>query len=252
MKSSSPLRWTLCGLLAITGIVHADPQADAILAQARQASGGKAWDTLNSLEMEASAQSSAMGQFAYRIKVSLTTAPREIAQIEMGPLHVSWAWDGQQGWNTDPAGSVQMLQQPAEIKERRTAVFGDAYGYFFTDRIPSERRYLGKRTIQHTAYDVVSVTPAGGAAIELLVNERTHLIEGQIGTIGEPIQRQRFSDFRTVNGMLVPFQIESLNAANDTPLDRTTVKAYRPNVAVSDADFAAPTQPARTADQGTK
>lgn len=255
-KVSLTVLTTLCAVLVAAGVAHAatsaklepaaaQAKADALLAQARAVSGGKAWDALQSLAMTADAQSSAMGKFSYSTKVQLGAAPQEIARITIGKYQFAWGWDGQQAWDQDPTGAVTVLQQANAIAERRNAVFGDSYGYLMPSRVQFARQYLGQRTVVDTAghstvYDVVSVTPEGGAAIELLLNTQTHRVEGQIGTVGDPVQRQQFSDFRSVDGLQLPFVMESFEAATGKPLDRTRVQGYQLNIPVTAADFAKP------------
>lgn len=252
-KVSSKAVTALCAGLVVAGVAHAaasaklDPaaaqaKADVLLAQAREVSGGKAWDALQRLAMTADAQSSAMGSFSYNTKVLLGAAPAEVASITVGKYQFAWGWDGQQGWNQDPAGAVEMLQKPNDIAERRSVVFGDSYGYLMASRVKFARQYLGQRTIagDSTLYDVVSVTPEGGTTIELLLNAQTHRVEGQVGTVGDPVQRQRFSEFRTVDGLQLPFVIESFAAATGKPLDRTSVKSYQTNLTIHATEMAAP------------
>jgi hypothetical protein len=250
MQTSNKARavlWILSGVLAGGSVALADAKADAVLASARKASGGAAWDALTSLGVEAEADSNAMGKFNYRIKVAIATSPREVAHIQAGNMTAAWGWDGEHGWDMDPSGAVQTMQKPSDIAERRTAVYGDAYGYFFLDRIKAERSYVGRRQYEGKSFDVVRITPEGGAAIELWVNAKTHWVERQVGTSGDPVQTQTFADFRQVGGVTVPFSIRSFDKATGKQLDATMVKTVKANIDVSDSEFAAPAAKAAAA-----
>lgn len=231
-------------LAASTGVSAAQANeawAEAVMAIAKTRSGGARWDTITTIQMESVIESDGT-KGTYSLKAALAPSPRESANIQMGPTHMAYGWDGKQGWDLDPTGAVKVQTVRQEIAERRSAVYSDVIGYFRRDRLGAALHYLGKRQAGADHFDAVRISPAGGAPFELWINSKTHMIERQVAATSNPMQTQVFSDFRVVDGVTIPFAIRTVVKLDgkNTDADRSTVTAFAINVPLSDADFTPP------------
>ena len=239
---------TLAIVLAISaaGNAHAATQAAApdraaerILAAAKQASGGAAWDKIDTIVVDVTLKT-AHGEAAAGSKTDLRNG-RDLLHFTMGPMSGAMGWDGKQAWTIDPnTGAGVVERSPQEIAQRRTAAYSNAYGFYFPSRWPVSARHMGRVKQGNASFDVVAIKPEGGAPMELWFNAETHLIERQVSPQGQPPQTQYFSDHRQVGGVTIPFSTRSVITANGQEMHTSQVTSVKVNAPLGDADFAAP------------
>jgi len=119
-------------LLALSSVAGAAPDAAALLARAKAASGGDNWNTATSLsgqgEMKAAGLSGPV-----ETREDLATG-RSVARYNLGLFKGANGYDGSVSWNQDPGGEVARLDAPEAQRQARTAAWLSARAFWFPQR----------------------------------------------------------------------------------------------------------------------
>lgn len=230
------MRWA--SVLAVVALVLAfarpgaaapDPtvQADAILAQAKAATGGAAWDRLQGWHERGVVQRSD-GQVAYEAWIDLRGLSMVSSRTVDGSTVIR-GYNGKTTWVIDPAGGVRLDQSAAQLMGGRMSAYFSAYGFFFPNRFPAQRAYVGPQSSGGVIYDVVRVTPAGGQPMDLWVNRASH----RIGAMVDPDKTRPMiallTDYRPAGGILAPYTVEtSFGAPRAARIQRISAFDFNP------------------------
>ncbi|MGH8128053.1 MAG: aspartyl protease family protein [Gammaproteobacteria bacterium] len=217
----------------------ASPTAAQILAQAKAASGGEAWNAIHSMRMEATVETGGLSGKAIGLDDLLTG--RSVMHITLGPLKIAQGFDGKNGWSKAPGGTVAPDDSPAAKKRDATGAYQTAMAYWFPKRWSGKVESLGTRKDGGTTFQVLRITPHDGFPFDVWINAKTHLVARSVDSSGvEPVTTYS-SDYRTVDGVKMPFHIRESNGKKqyDTVVQVTKMTA---NVPVTAADFAKPLQ----------
>lgn len=231
------MRWT--SVLAVASLVLAlagpsfaapDPtaQADAIFAQAKAATGGAAWDRLQGWHERGEIRRQD-GQVGYEAWIDMRTLSMVSSHTADGGTVIR-GFDGRTTWVIDPAGGVRLDASPGQLAAARTGAYFSVYGFFFPNRFPAQRTYVGPQSMGGAVYDVIRVTPAGGYPLDIWIDRTNH----RVGALVDPDKAHPtitlLTDYRPAGGVLTPFTVEtSLGGPHAVRIQR-----------VSDLDFAAP------------
>jgi len=119
----------------------------------------------------------------------------------------------------------------------------DAYlarrGYLFPEQIPAEFRTLHGISSGGRRFDRVEVTPAGGRAITLWIETATHLLERAVVKLSEGDKTIRYSDYRSVQEMMLPFSITS-DYRDDLDDGTATISKYQVSTAIAETKVQRP------------
>jgi predicted aspartyl protease len=227
------------GLLAAAPAL-ADPQADALLAAAKAATGGKAWDKLATWHESGKLEITGLdGQ--YQAWIDLPGARRADA-FKLGALAQGEGWDGKSAWSTDSAGQVRVEAAGDTVSDTRQQVYGSALAYWYPERMPSERVYAGERSADGVSYDAIKVTPKGAEPLELWIERKTHRISRSVQLTGGHPRSEIYSDFRKIAGVTVPFQTRE--TTGDPKFDIVSaIATVEVNKPIPAAHFAPPPPP---------
>lgn len=234
----------LIGLSLFPGLVWAaTPTAQSVLAQSKIASGGDAWGRVHSIKLEGKANAGGLsGPFEQLENVDNGAS---MLQYTLGPAEVRSGFDGSTSWNQGPSGDVALQDS---VAGKQTAV-SDAYlaarAYWFPKRWPATMQYLGTRTDRGKVYQVFRALPKGGDAIELWIDSSTHLIGRIVELTGGGGRTQIWSGYRTVDGIKLPFRIESYEGSDVAHKSVALVDHVSINVDVPADRFAPPKQDLR-------
>jgi hypothetical protein len=75
------------------------------------------------------------------------------------------------------------------------------------DRFPAKFTSLGEKSTDGERFDVVRIEPTGSKPIDIWVDRASHLVVRFVDNTGPAPVLGRLSDFRTVDGVKVPFHI---------------------------------------------
>jgi outer membrane lipoprotein-sorting protein len=221
----------------------AGPTADQIVDKYIEASGGRAaWEKLNSR----------VSKGTITVPAENVSGPVEIDEKAPNKLRVSvtisgsvflQGFDGNVGWSEDPQNGLRE-QTGAELTEVKREA--DFYHPLDLKKLYATVAVTGMEKVgERTAY-VLQATPPGGGnpdriyfdaqtGLPLRVITRHHNFDGSVEDFQE-----NFRDYRTVDGIKIPFAIEQSDAqvAFSIQLDEV-----RHNVELKDSEFEKPAAP---------
>src|SRR5262245_16061636 len=111
--------------LCVAVAAHAEDSA-SVLARAKAASGGDAWDTAHAFHGDGSLSTGGLSG-AYHVTVDLRTG-RSVETYRLGNVDGAGGYDGTRGWERDPGGEVAALDAPEALRRARTQAWLDARG----------------------------------------------------------------------------------------------------------------------------
>lgn len=231
----------LCSLLASAPArAQVAPQAKAILEKAKQASGGAAWDALRSAHAKVKIATGGLTGTAESWEDLLKG--RFADTYQLGPVSGGDGFDGTTVWSQDTSKQVRR----EEGGEARLAAVNDAYrrvmGYWFPERWMASIEYTGAKDEGGRSFHVLRITPAGGRPYDLWVDAATSLFDHTVEQASLETRTVYFSDYRPIQGVLVPFRSRSTNGEEkyDQISEIETIEFNQP---VAEARYAVPAPP---------
>ncbi len=208
MKLSMILFLVLGGVAALQPALASEAtvaRADQLLAAAKSASGGARWDTVLGLEERGGfAGSGFRGTFSLKVELPQVLS---VQSTDLGGASQLEGWDGTQAWTRDINKSVRV----EDSREARARGIGRAYrasyAFFWPERWPAERRYIGERSADGATYDAVEVAPKDSRPFEIWFDRGTHLIEREVDIGGAEPHAQVMTDYREVDGLKLPHAV---------------------------------------------
>jgi predicted aspartyl protease len=226
-------------LLILPAPCWASTAGDALLARAREAAGGKAWDKISALSYQGADNSSGMaGQSSY---VDDVKTGRSVSNSDFQVVRFKEVWDDAQHWRQDQSGGVHRLDSEFAQQATITDEWLTRRAYLKPD---AEKAVLGPVQSQTEAgknYDTIWITPVHGQPVQFWFDSVTRLLAKTVRTMPTTIQVTTYAGYKTVSGVLLPFKITTNDGAGN--LDVFDISDYRVNVAMSDETFQAPRIP---------
>jgi hypothetical protein len=173
----------------------ADERGLHLIAMAKAASGGAAWDRLEIMHDAGKAIRENGVTFRYEHWSDLRTLSGR-AHSRAGDM----IFDGRVAYECQTVTCDSMTK--LDSGEIGAAAYVNAFGFFFPSRFPASFRYKETRVDGGTLYDIVEVSPTNLEALDLWVNHHSHLISRAAFAHGQSV---RFSDYRKVSGVMVSF-----------------------------------------------
>lgn len=238
--AASILPVSLNGVLCVSAQAQATNPA-AILAQAKQASGGDAWNAVRTLHLR-----------SQTVAGGLTSIQDEWDDVQTGRYAIHSArlpetrlngYDGVSVWTQARGGYSYVLGD----EDARQGAINEAYqtcrAFWFPGRANATLASTGIRQEGGHAYDVVSITPQAGRPFSVWVDRTTHLIDRFVEQQGEDVQITRMLDYRAVpGGIKLPFTIRTGDA--DPQWDEVaTLQTAQIDLPLATNQFALPPNP---------
>lgn len=197
----------LMGLAASPTLAADDRSARgaALLAEAKAASGGAAWDALGGWH-ESGVAIVGDAQGTYDTWCDLHRMGMANHHV-LGGSAQTRGFDGTTVWVSENAGPARTSQAPQALATARQGAYVSAWGFFFPDRFPAERVYIGAATVDGSDFYIVQATPRGGLPMELWIDQNSHLVTRMVDRSGPRTAVAVLSDFRHVEGVLTPFLV---------------------------------------------
>jgi hypothetical protein len=203
------IHFALSGVLMIPLVALAAPTAQEILAKAKKASGGEAWNSIRTRHTEGRLSTAGLTGKGESWDDLLTG--RNLNRYELGPSTGAQGFDGRVVWSQDT--SKQVREEGAA--DAREAAINQAYrrslSYWFPERWPATVESSGEKTEGDKRYFVLRITPKGGRPFDLWVDAASSLFDRTVEKGAIETRTSYFSDFRKVDGVTIPFATRSTN-----------------------------------------
>lgn len=237
----------LAGLLAVSVFARAAETSapstqrapQEVLDQAKLATGGSAWDGLRS--QHSKVRLSIPGHEGTAERWASLTTGRSRLRYDLGGGDTGViGYDGFLLWTQDAKGQTTIERNPDITALAVNTAYRDRLGFWYPERHTAKLEYEGQQRADGADFDVVRITPEGGIAYEVWASTSTHRIE----RLREPepggrMRTEVYSDFRPVQGVTVPFTVQTSHG--DPKLDeRYTVDAIEYNVSLGEVSFEPP------------
>jgi hypothetical protein len=212
--------WLLLALLSpATRAAPVSPAA--VIAAAKQATGGAAWDRLQGCHEEGTHGN---GTIRYTTRFSLEHYGMRIDSQRGGQTR-SMGFDGTTPWRSDGVKTV-ITADAAALSEAILTDYVSINGFFFPDRFPATFAYLREAADGGRSYDVLAITPRGSRPIELWFDRSSHLIRRVVDNGGTPPTRVEADEYRTIDGLTIATRL-TVYGPDGAVADRGEVTSFR-------------------------
>jgi len=215
------------------------PTADQVLDRYIAAEGGtKLLEKLNSRVMTGTLSVPSM-QLSGTVEIHEKAPNRSLGTIVINGASYRQGFDGTSGWTDDPANGLRDQTRDELAETRRESDFHHTLDIrkLYTKFTLTGVEKIGDRD----AYVVAADVPEGGPAEKLYFDVQSGLVlrdsSQRHGPDGVSEFQQDYEDYRSVDGMMLPFTIRQTSEAT---LVIITVAEYHHNVPLDDAQFAKP------------
>jgi hypothetical protein len=238
----------LAGVALFATPVFAQTPADgpaAIIAAAKQASGGAAWDHLTTTHDHGTATAGGLsGTFQDWLDwPHMLTA----GSYALGPATGKQGWDGKAAWSVDSSGQVRVERSAEAVANAVEQAYLSTYALYFPGRYPAKIDSGGTRVDAGATYQVVNITPNHANPVAVWFDATTHLPVRVVELSGAQPHSLLMSDFRVVDGVKLPFHVIT-RVGNDPRYDQVTQMVALTNANVPASTFAPPPPPPYDAD----
>lgn len=206
-------------LLAIATSSHAQ-DANKIIDQYQKAAGGaKALSKINTLTIDGSftsADARKSGSYTFDIKSPNryyselnveSGVVLDASQPKLEEHHLIEAYNGKSAWHQDASGGVSSLLGPEALQMEDAALY---YNLHFNNLKKNKigAALVGHAHVQGRDTFQVELTSPAGLKRNVFFDAQSHLISKESATIAGINQELLYDDYRTVDGIKVPFKIE--------------------------------------------
>lgn len=185
----------------------AAPDPIALLAAAKAASGGAAWDAMKSQHSEVKLGAANLEGAVERW--SDVTSGQSVLRYSIGPLTGAAGFDGKVVWTQDGIDPPKVETAPAALELAANAAYRDRLAFWYQDRAPARIVYKERANVEGHTFDVVSITPNGGRPFEFWINPETKLIERLVEREADVTRTEIYTDRRDVQGVKIPFHVRT-------------------------------------------
>jgi hypothetical protein len=231
----------LSAIVIGANIWAASENANEILAKAKQASGGAAWDSIRSIYTKAKVTTGGLNGTAESWEDILTG--RGFSRFELGPMTGAQGFDGKVLWSQDSSKQVRA----EEGGDAREGAINEAYrrcmAYWFPERWEGSIEYLGDKQESNRQFHIIRITPKDGRPFDIWIDATTYLFDRVVEKTAIETHTTYLSDYRQISGVKVPFSARSTNG--EERYDQFgTVEKVEFNVPLKDEMFQMPLPPA--------
>lgn len=200
------------------------PDAEELLAAFKAATGGDAWDGVAALHTAGELRTSGL-EGTLDSWEDLRTG-RSVARFDLGVAAGAQGFDGEVPWQQDGSGAVTVTDSQGDLERASNEAYLTARAYWFPERWPAEVRYARRVEEGEKAFHVLEIEPRGGRRAELWLDAATGRLDRVVEEGAQEVSTTYYSDYRRVEGLLVPFAIRSTtgDAGHDTHVEVTSVE----------------------------
>jgi len=187
----------------------ASPRPDpvAILAAAKAASGGSAWDALRTQHSNVTIGTAGVKGTAERW--SDISTGRSYIKYSIGPITGAAGYDGKVAWSQDSSGQSRTESSAATRELAVNAAYRDKLAFWYPERAPAQITFLDRVTEDGAQFDVIRILPEGGRPFQFWINSETHLIERLVEREAQVTRTEYLMDLHDVEGVKIPFRVRA-------------------------------------------
>jgi hypothetical protein len=212
-----------------------------ILAKAKHASGGAAWDSLGSVLTRMTIITGGLKGTAASWEDIRTG--RGLTRFELGPMTGAQGFDGLAGWTQDSSKQVKPDEGEAAVQEAVNNAYRRSLAYWFPERWGGRIDYAGLKEEMTRCFHVIEIMPKGGRVFTIWIDAASFLFDRIVEKAAVDVQTTFFSDYRDIAGVKVPFSTRT--TTGDERYDQfSTVDHIEFNVPLKDEMFRVPAPPA--------
>jgi hypothetical protein len=216
--------------IALIALLSTTSPADAIrcrsatcmIDDAKLATGGAAWD-----KVQGSYEEGLHGKTPYKTWLDFRSYGMRLEVGRGADVRVR-GYDGTTAWQSGSRGTGS-TRDAAALGAARTTAWLSSNGFFFRDRFPADFVKLAPVQADGKAFAVIQATPAGGHALELWIDESSHLITRVVDRSGPSPVTVTASDYRPVGQVRIAFHLTETdadgNVTGQTQLNRVRLGA---------------------------
>jgi hypothetical protein len=190
--------------ISYSTLAFAAQSSGQILDAYKTATGGSAWD--DKVTMSGEAAIAGYGLTGTGLTVFDLKNGRSKTEYMMGPAGGANGFDGINSWEKDMSGTVT-LQQGGDAQ---VLAINEAYRisgkWWRADRGGAEIVNDGEKTEGGATYEVLTITPKGGKPFDAWFDAKTHLLAKTVEKQGSQTATITMSDYRPVDGVMVPYK----------------------------------------------
>ena len=179
---------------------ESDQKGAEIIAAAKAATGGNAWDNIQIWHETGHALLPSGESTRYEHWADLhSLKTRNLSIGESGTQYT--VFDGQAAYQS----SNSSFRPRSELNgaTMKYGAYVACFGFFFPQRFEASFHFKGTHTDHDASYDVVTVSPAGLDSVDVWVDQKTHRISRYVYANGR--FQTVLSDYRHVGAVSVPF-----------------------------------------------
>jgi hypothetical protein len=232
----------LAAAVLLAQSLNAAPSAEEVLDQHIKALGGEAAaKKLKTRHIKANFEMPATGMSA-DLEIISKAPDKLLSMINIPNMgEIQEGYDGKVAWSKNPFGGGVTEKSGAQLEQTR------AQANFYRDVEIKDRlkdlSHEGTKTVNGEECHVISGKDQSGNTERMFISKKDHLIKQVVSTIpdagGTPMEATlRLSDYKKVDGIMVPHKIEMVEPAQAAfVMTFTSVKHNEP---VDDSKFAKP------------
>jgi predicted aspartyl protease len=184
-----------------------DPQA--LLARAKEAAGGGAWDRVQTLHLKVRLTASGLSGTVESWEDVLTG--RFLDTFALGPVTGAEGFDGTVDWEIDPSGTVTANDSGDGQEGSADEAYRRSLAFWYAGRHKAAITDAGTETEGGHSFRVLRIVPEGGRPFDLWLDAVTLLADRTVERRSNEVRTTRFSDYRTVEGLKLPFSSVTTN-----------------------------------------
>ncbi len=215
------------------------PDAAQLLERIRQAAGASAWQRVGLLRIDGRLQ--AYGLEGAYVAFEDVRSGRFDRTHRFPVFAEREVWDGKVDWRQDKSGGVHRLDGAFAMKRHATDAWLAARGWLRPDAGGAFVGPVTMRTIGGRAQHVVTAVPRDGQAVTLFFDADSLDLVRSERAMPTSIARTRYGDWRSVDGVRLPFSIENDDGDEDVAVLRVT--RYALNATPDATTFTMPIAP---------
>jgi len=215
----------------------ASPGTGEILSRSKRAAGGIAWHDARSLRMKGTIKAGGLDGTLESL-VDLVGG-RYLTRYDLGVAKGTEAFDGDRVWSQDSSGDVAVKDSRADLESARNEAYRTARAWWFPARWQAQIRFARETTEPRLGFQVCRITPKGGRPFDLWLDDATLLPSRIVEKTATATETTLLSDYRKVEGILVPFRVDSSRGTPGTDV-HVAWSSIELNAPYDDTDFSPP------------
>ncbi len=171
----------------------------------KAAGGGKALARIQTLTLEGTFTGDDGKSGTYTLDTKLPN--RYYSELLVDEKNLIEAYNGKSAWHQDAAGELGTMVGPAGMQL-------EAAAHYYNSRLLNLKKnkialaFVGHAQVRGKDVLQLEVTTATGVKRQVFFDAQTHLIEKEAAMVGGVAQEILYDDYRTVDGVKLPYKIE--------------------------------------------